>query len=146
MYFHNVLKKGKVQIISIDQNAPSLETAEAKLNWIFSIYDADDGGRFQKTPFSPSFTILFAASMWSRSWTWCSACSRSPRWRRIWTRSSPASRSNVLSYKTFAIRKQPKNDFFTWMSWRFLYLSFNYSIDARRYSSSMPEVVASIFI
>ena len=48
--------------------------------------------------------------------------------------------------KMFAIRKQPKNDFFTWMSWRFLYLSFNYSIDARRYSSSMPEVVASIFI
>ena len=38
----------KVQIISIDQNAPSLDTAEAKLNWIFSIYDADDGGRFQK--------------------------------------------------------------------------------------------------
>ena len=33
-----------------------------------------------------------------------------------------------------------------WMSWRLLYLSFNYSIDARRYSSSMPEVVASIFI
>ena len=34
--------------ISIDQNAPSLDTAEAKLNWIFSIYDADDGGRLKK--------------------------------------------------------------------------------------------------
>ena len=29
------------------QNAPRLDTAEAKLNWIFSIYDADDGGRFR---------------------------------------------------------------------------------------------------
>ena len=48
----------KVQIISIDQNAPSLDTAEAKLNWIFSIYDADDGGRFQKNTifsFIPNF-------------------------------------------------------------------------------------------
>ena len=24
-----------------------MDTPEAKLNWIFSIYDADDGGRFQ---------------------------------------------------------------------------------------------------
>ena len=46
--FASSIQKGKVQIISIDQNAPSLDTAEAKLNWIFSIYDADDGGRFQK--------------------------------------------------------------------------------------------------
>ena len=30
-----------------EQNAPSLDTPEAKLNWIFSIYDADDGGRLK---------------------------------------------------------------------------------------------------
>ena len=34
-------------IVTTNQNAPSLDAPEAKLNWIFSIYDADDGGRFQ---------------------------------------------------------------------------------------------------
>jgi len=33
---------------TLGKNAPPLDTVEAKLNWIFSIYDADDGGRFQK--------------------------------------------------------------------------------------------------
>ena len=30
--------------------------------------------------------------------------------------------------KMFALLQQPKNDFFMWMSWRLLLISFNYSI------------------
>ena len=43
---HFGIVRNELTCISLGKNAPCMDTPEAKLNWIFTAYDTDGGGRW----------------------------------------------------------------------------------------------------